>query len=172
MLRAIQNNWHKSKAATIIQTGIENAPLGRAIPNGPAKMANALVERIWDVAPQFVDGTNGPRPNPPGVAVFALALGTEEIKGVRQLERQILQFVLIGLVEELTVNRYKYSLNGTDEYLISIAQQSLAEQFEAGESDRSEVPTDAPQSSAHIDAEMKQHGSDLDARIKAARERR
>lgn len=172
MLQAIRNNWQKSKAAVIIQTGIENAPLGNAIPIGPAKMANALVERLWLIAPQFVDGSQGPRPNPPSVAVLALTLATEGNEGISSVERQILQFVLVGLIEELTVNRFKYSLNGTDEYLIAMSQQSLAEQFEKLATDETRTSTNRPEQTEPLHAELQAHSSDLATRIKAAQERR
>lgn len=173
MLRGIRNNWHKSKAAVLVETAFARSAVPFILPEGKDSFANALVERLWSNDPGVFDGSEGPRPHPITIAAAALAQAVIDHIGKRVVHSTCLA-ALAAITEEIQANRYAYSLNGADLILIDLAERALADglgHVSASTEDRAteqSVPT-LQHGKEPLDTALNLRKIDLDQRLAAAR---
>lgn len=169
MLRAIRNNWHKSKAAVLVETAFEKSPLPFIHPAGTHKFANSLVEDLWSEMGGALDGSVLPRPHPISIAMAALANGLT-IHRRSVVASNLCMMALTTAVAHIRMNRYHYSLNGYDLTLIEGAEDDLSlalAQEDAGASAMEDGQSDgfARRGSQYTDIELTQRRNELQQRL-------
>lgn len=170
MLRGIRNNWHKSKAAVLVETAFGKSPLPFIIPAGTHKFANSLVEELWSVGATAFDGSTFPRPHPISVAAAALAYGITTHRRSR-VAKGTCEMALATVLAEVVTNSYHYSLNGYDLRLIELAEDDLSLALEQdGDTSAAEDQQEAyvaGRRSQYSDEELSQRRKELQVRLSA-----
>lgn len=129
LLREIRNNWHKSKAAVLVETAFERCPMPYILPVGRGKFANTLVETLWSEDPSSFDGTKSSRPHPIAIAAAALAQGVIDNRFSRVIHHTCLA-ALDATIGQIRDNRNVYAFSGSDLIFIAIAEDQLAAEIE------------------------------------------
>ncbi len=126
LFSGIKSTYKKSEAAVVVQNLLEHQANVGLFDLDPAKLANKLVEIVWDSKPDVFDGKFGQRPHKITVAASALANGIELFDG-GDLNRNALVLSLGNILSELETNGRLYPLNSLDHQLIEASMSIFAE---------------------------------------------
>lgn len=121
----VKDIYKKSEAAVLVQNLLEHQARIGLLSADPAKLANHLVEVVWQVRPDLFSGKFGQRPHKLSVAASALAFPLRHLKN-GAVERDALILSLATLLSELNVNGRLYALNSLDETLLEEAVATFA----------------------------------------------
>jgi hypothetical protein len=126
LFSGIKSTYKKSEAAVVVQNLLEHQANVGLFDLDPAKLANKLVEIVWDSKPDVFDGKFGQRPHKITVAASALANGIELFDD-GDLNRNALVLSLGNILSELETNGRLYPLNSLDHQLIEASMSIFAE---------------------------------------------
>jgi hypothetical protein len=91
-----------------------------------AKLANALVGRVWDQKPEWFNGAYGQRPHKISVAAAALAHGVQLVTEDDPNRAGVL-LALGAILSEVEKNESLYPFNGIDQKLLSYSVTAFSE---------------------------------------------
>lgn len=126
LFSGIKSTYKKSEAAVVVQNLLEHQANVGLFDLDPAKLANKLVEIVWDTKPDVFDGKFGQRPHKITVAASALANGIE-LFDEGDLNRNALVLSLGNILSELETNGRLYPLNSLDHQLLEVSMSIFAE---------------------------------------------
>jgi len=117
LFSGIKNTYKKSEAAVVIWNLLEHQANVGLFNQDPAKLANKLVENVWESKPDIFGGKFGQRPHKLAVAAFALANGIELFHD-GDLNRRAIILSLGYILSELETNGRLYPFNSLDHVLL------------------------------------------------------
>lgn len=126
LFSGIKSTYKKSEAAVVVQNLLEHQAKVGLLDLDPAKLANKLVEVVWDSKPDVFDGKFGQRPHKITVAASALANGIELFED-GDLNRNALVLSLGNILSELETNGRLYPFNSLDHQLLDASMSIFAE---------------------------------------------
>ena len=126
LFSGIKSTYKKSEAAVVVQNLLEHQAKVGFLDLDPAKLANKLVEVVWDSKPDVFDGKFGQRPHKITVAASALANGIELFED-GDLNRDALVLSLGNILSELETNGRLYPFNSLDHQLLDASISIFAE---------------------------------------------
>lgn len=121
---SIANTWRMSEAAAVVQKLLEFHGSGTNTEKNAAKIANQLVQRVYDARPELVKGRMGTRPHKASLAAAALGVGIEKLSPSHHQRPHVLdalQDLLTGIAE----NPHQFAFSLVDHALIEAASQVL-----------------------------------------------
>lgn len=175
MLNAIRDNWHKSKAAVIIEKAFIRSHFPFTDKHG-AKFANILVEKAWELNSSTFSCKNNITPNPISIAAMSLATGANYFEYDKCMKLTV-SMALKSLLDEVRCNRRFYSLNGIDLDIIEFCEEFIENSFSKCDVQSEEVKSDSGSielplpKRPPLDPELAKRAHDLDARLAAAKKR-
>lgn len=111
----------KSQAAVAVQNLLEAHPSVVMADFAPAKLANRLVGNAWDQRGQQFRAKDKPYPQKRSIAI-ALADGLGSLRA--EADAWNATFFALGFaLTDIERNGHRYAFNGTDRYLLGVAQQ-------------------------------------------------
>ena len=125
MFRAIKDTYAKSEAAVVVQNLLEIQVKKGFFDQEPKRSANDLVEIVWYKSPDLFDGRFGQRPNKVSLAAAAFE-NAMRVLGIENANAQVFAICLGNIIQEISVNGYRYPLNSLDEKILSDAARTLA----------------------------------------------
>ena len=127
----LKSTYKKSEAAVVIQNLLEHQANAGLFDLDPAKVANTLVQAVWDAKPDVFDGKFGQRPHKITVAAAALANGIA-ITRKDHSSRDAMTLALGNVLSEIETNGRLYPLNSLDHALLETSLsvfREIAEEF-------------------------------------------
>jgi len=125
LFSGIKSTYKKSEAAVVVQNLLEHQANVGLFDLDPAKLANKLVENVWDSKSDVFGGKFGQRPHKITVAASALANGIELFDD-EDLNRNALVLSLGNILSELETNGRLYPLNSLDHQLLEVSMSIFA----------------------------------------------
>lgn len=122
----IKSTYKKSEAAVVVQNLLEIQSKVGLLDLDPAKLANKLVEAVWNSKPDVFDGKFGQRPHKLTVAACALAYGIEHFED-SDTNRNALILSLGNIISEFEKNGGLYPFNSLDHQLFDASMSIFAE---------------------------------------------
>lgn len=117
----------KSQAAVAVQNLLEAHPSVVMVDFAPAKLANRLVGDAWDQRDQQFRAKDKPYPQKRSIAIIALADGLSSLRA--EADAWNATFFALGFaLTDIERNGHRYAFNGTDRYLLGVAQQVYLEE--------------------------------------------
>lgn len=121
LFSGFKRTYRKSEAAVIVQNLLDDQTTNTGLFDlDPAKIANKLVDIIWDAKPDVFDGKIGRHPHKITVAAIALANGIKLFKD-EDLNKTALVLSLGNILSEIETNGSRYPLKGIDHQLLEIS---------------------------------------------------
>lgn len=127
-LSIVKTSYGKDEAAAIIRKLLESQIRVGPGKDDPAKLANRLVDRVWQEQEALLRCLPEQSPHKMAVAAFALAHGSQWLPE-SELSLGTATIALGNVLAEIELNE-SYRLNSLDERLIEAAQSTFAEMLD------------------------------------------
>lgn len=125
----VKNNWRKAEAAAIIQALLEHHQENGVFHLDPAKIANGLVDNLWNGAPKTFDGRHGIRPHKATAAAAAMmaAVYNAAKKGNLETNTLCLSMGAFQILQEIDNQPENFNLSTLDEGVLSEVHRQFEE---------------------------------------------
>lgn len=134
MLGWIKDTLRRSEAAVVVERALQHHHVLGPPPFDIPKVADALVQALWQTRPDILSGKRGAPPHKASVAALALAAGLHEFEQDSEA-RRLIGVTLSAVLFDMIQNRQSYRFHQGDFAMLELADKASV-QFLAEEEAR------------------------------------